>query len=140
MTAPFIRPKFAYDAGMGTVDFSPANPAVKKTPTQVAPLVAMRHDSVTTSGIKQSVLERIDEFFELSFEDVPESDLVNWKAFMSFALTGGQFTYYPDATDVFTYYDYTLENTDWRPRWKSWKNYAFTMTLRLWHGSPTYFS
>lgn len=135
-----IVPKFAYNTGAGIVDFTPTNPAVKKTPQGVGPLVASRHDSITTSGIKQSVFDRIDEFLELSFEDVPETDLASWKAFMSWALTGAQFTYYPDATDLLTYFDYTLENTDWRPKWKSWKNYAFTLNMRLWHGTATYYS
>lgn len=135
-----ITPKFAYFNGSTIVDFTPSNPAVKKTPQGVGPLVAVRHDSITTSGIKQSVVERIDEFFDLSFEDVPLSDLAGWKAFMTTALTGAQFTYYPDSTDALTYFDYTLENTDWRPKWKSFKNFSFTMLMRLWHGSATYYS
>lgn len=135
-----IVPKFAYFNGSTIVDFIPTWPAVKKTPQGVAPLEAVRHDSITTSGIKQSVLERIDEFLELSFEDVPESDLATWKAFFSVALAGSQFTYYPDSTVPGTYFDYTLEDMAWRPKWKSWKNYSFAIRMRLWHGTATYYS
>lgn len=135
-----ITPKFAYFNGSTVVDFTPSNPAVKKVPTQVGPLVAVRHDSITTSGIKQSVTERIDEFFELSFEDVPLSDLASWNAFFRIALMGGQFTYYPDGTNAAVYYDYSLEDTEWRPKWSSWQNFSFSMTLRLFHGTPVYYS
>lgn len=135
-----ITPKFAYFNGSTVVDFIPAWPAVKKTPQGVAPLVAVRHDSITTSGLKQSVVERVDEFLELTFEDVPETDLASWKAFMAIALTGAQFTYYPDSTVPGTYFDYTIENMDWRPKWKSWKNYSFNIIMRLWHGTATYYS
>lgn len=136
----FITPKFAYFNGSTIVDFTPTRPAVKKTPQGIGPLSAVRHDSITTSGIKQSVVERVDEFLELPFESVPQSDLASWKAFMSIALTGAQFTYYPDSTDPATYFDYTLENTDWRPKWSSYKNFGFTLMLRLWHGTATYYS
>lgn len=132
-------PKFAYSDGMGgVVDFTPNWPPSKKTP--YAPLVAVRHDSVTTSGIKQSKLERVDTFVVLSFEHVPESDLSNWALFMGYALTGAEFTYYPDSTDPATYAEYLLEDLEWAPKWVSWQNYSFTMKMRLGVGTGEHFS
>lgn len=137
----FVRPKFAYNAGSGVVDFSPTYPATQKSgPPTVANLSAIRHDSVTSTGIKQSVWERTDELYELNFETVPESDLASWRAMMSWLLQGAQVTYYPDVTDAATYYDYTLEDMAWAPKWKSWKTYTFKLTLRRWVGTATYYS
>lgn len=136
----FIRPKFSYNPGAGIVDFSPTNPAVKKIPVDIGPMEVVRHDSITTSGIKQSVTERVDHFAELSFEDIPLSDLASWKALYDWALEGNQITYYPDATDSLTYIDYTLEDMKFAPKWKSYKNFSLTMRLRLFVGTPTYYS
>ena len=47
--AGWIVPKFSYWNGSAIVDFIPANPATKKTP--YGPVVAVRHDSITTSAV-----------------------------------------------------------------------------------------
>lgn len=133
-----IQPKFAYDPGGGIVDFTPTWPPTNKTP--YSPLSAVRHDSVTSSGLKQSVVERIDEFKVLEFQNVPESDMAAWRSFFSFALTGGQFTYYPDGTDAATFLEYVLEDSDWTPKKASWKNYSFTLRLRLFVGFGRHYS
>ena len=60
---------------------------------------AVRHDNISTSGVRESVLERIDTFLELSVEYIQAgNDLAGWSAFLDFALTGASFTYYPDAS------------------------------------------
>jgi len=133
-----ITPRFAYNAGLGIVDFTPAIPPTKKTP--FAPLEATRHDSITSTGLKQSVLERIDVMTVLSFENVPESDMASWRDFMAWTLAGNQFTYYPDSTDESTSTEYTLENTDWTPKWNSLQNYSFTFKMRTYVGGSEHFS
>lgn len=133
-----IKPKFAYDPGTGIVDFTPTWPPTDQTP--LSPLSAVRHDSVTSSGIKQSVVERIDEFRTLSFANVPVDDMAAWRSFLSYALTGGQFTYYPDETDLITFLEYTLEDTDWAPKRVSWKNFSFTLKMRLFVGFGKHYS
>lgn len=133
-----ITPKFAYNAGAGLIDFAPTYAATNKTP--FGPLVATRHDSFTSTGLKQSVTERIDTMKKLEFATVPESDMDDWNAFFSYALGGGQFTYYPDHTDALTYFDYTLEDLSWDPSRVAPGFYSFTMNLRLWAGTPEYFS
>ena len=132
------QPKFAYFNGSAIVDFVPTYPATKKSP--VGELDAVRNDSITTSGIKQSVTERIDNFLDLPFANVPESDLAGWNTMMAFLLEGVQFDYYPDATDQLTYTPYTLEDKSWKPKWVSWKNYSFTLKLRKFVGTPIYYS
>lgn len=131
-------PKFAYNPGSGIVDFIPTYPAVNK-PT-VNSLVATRHDNFTSEGDRQSVTERVDQMLPLEFAFVPASDLANWQAFMSYALTGAQFTYYPDSTNPAVYTDYTLEESDWAPKKVGYQLYSFNMTMRLWVGTATLFS
>lgn len=123
-----IIPKFTYNNG-SAVTFAPVWPPTKKDP--VGPLVATRHDSITSSGIKQSVTERIDFMQVLNFEYVPSSDLAAWSEFMIFALAGGKFTYYPDATDSSTHSDYTIEDTTFDPKFICPGAYSLTMTMRL---------
>jgi hypothetical protein len=133
-----ITPKFSYNAGAGQVDFLPTYPAVQKTP--YGPLVAARHDSFTSEGDKQSLTERIDTMLDLNFTYVPQSDMAGWNAFFSWALAGNQFTYYPDHTNAAVYADYTLEDTDWKPKFLAFQYFSFQMHLRLWFGTPVYFS
>lgn len=136
----WIRPKFAYNDGGGIVDFSPTYPATKKVPAGDGPLAAIRHDSITTSGIKQSVVERVDEFIVLPFETIPEADLTSWKQFMKWAIKGNQFTYYPNAADGATYYEVTVEETDYHPTYVAYKTYSLTITLRIFVGTSQYYS
>lgn len=87
-----IVPQFVYNSAT----LSPTYAPTKKIP--IDNQEAIRHDSITTSGLQQSVLERIDRVLTLNFENVPESDLSYWDAFLSWALAGNQFQYYPDNT------------------------------------------
>lgn len=60
---------------------------------------AVRHDNISTAGVRESVLERIDSFLELNVDYIQAgSDLASWSAFLDFALTGAPFGYYPDAS------------------------------------------
>jgi hypothetical protein len=138
LSLAFPIPKFAYGSGAG-IDFIPTYPPTKKTP--YAPLEATRHDSITSSGIKQSVWERTDTFVVLQFETVPESDLPEWQQLFAWILEGNQFTYYPSSLDETTFQQYTIEDMSWTPTWKSFQTYAFTMKMRLVVGAVTaYFS
>ena len=63
--------------------------------------VAVRHDNVSTAGVRESVLERTDEFLEFTMEFIKTgTDLANWQAFLDHALTGAAFTYYPDSAQT----------------------------------------
>lgn len=91
---------------------------------------AVRHDNVSTAGIRESVLERIDQFLEISMEWIQAgTDLANWRAFLDHALTGAVFAYYPDAA-LAAFTNYALEDTETRIEYKAPGLYALTLKLR----------
>jgi hypothetical protein len=87
-------PKFIYDPGTGAVAVTPTYPHVKKP--YMNNFEALRHDSITSSGIRQSMLERVDRVLKVTFEDVPWTDLPMWESFFAYAIQGGSFKFYPD--------------------------------------------
>jgi|ERR1019366_7277577 hypothetical protein len=127
---------FVYPAGspLGNVYFTPTLPPIAKQPLDG--LAATRHDSFTSSGIKQSVLERVDDVMTLTFSMVPQSDMAAWKAFMSYALAGGIFAYRPNAADPTTWADYTLDSMDWTPKFVAPGYFSFGLQCRMLVGSP----
>ncbi len=117
-----IAPKFIYNPGGGAVTLSPTYPATSKIPVDA--LAATRHDSITSDGHRQVVTERIDDV-----NTVPEADLAGWRSFLGYALGGGPFDYYPDATSG-THETYELVDTGWDPKRVCSKTYSFTIGLR----------
>jgi hypothetical protein len=97
-------------------------------------LDAVREDSITSSGIKQSVTERIDVFRDYSFDWVPAADVPLWDNMMrNYVLGGGLLTYFPDSTNLASSTDYTLEDLVWKPKIAQARNYAsFKIRLRQW--------
>jgi len=93
---PFLTPQIIYDAGSGSVTVAPTYPDVSKP--YMDPLEALRHDSITSSGLRQTMVERVDTIRNIVFDSVPWSDLPMWAAFFAYAIQGGSFYYYPDAT------------------------------------------
>jgi hypothetical protein len=92
--------------------------------------VAMRHDNISSSGVRESILERIDNFLEIEMQAVLRgSDVENWNAFMQYALAGNQFSYYPDASQS-TYTNYWLEDTTWKAAYRSPGLYSFKLKFR----------
>jgi hypothetical protein len=60
---------------------------------------AIRHDNISTAGVRESVLERIDSFLDFTVDYIQAgTDLAGWAAFLDYALEGGAFAYYPDAS------------------------------------------
>jgi hypothetical protein len=91
---------------------------------------AVRHDNVSAAGIRESVLERIDEFLDISMEWIQAgTDLANWRAFLDSALTGAPFAYYPDA-DLAAFTNYALEDTETQIEYKAAGIYALKLKLR----------
>jgi hypothetical protein len=133
MTVPYIQCMFVYNTGSGDVQFTPTYPAIGKQPNDC--LAATRHDSITSSGLKQSVLERIDDVMTLPFLYVPQSDLAAWKTMMTWLLAGNVFAYFPNAL-VDSWNDYTLDSMDWTPKWVAPYTFSFTLQCRLWVGTP----
>lgn len=92
---------------------------------------AVRHDNVSTSGVRESVLERIDQFAELNMEWIRSgADLANWALFLDCALTGAAFAYYPDAA-VNSYTNYVLEDTGTQIAYKAAGVYSLKLKLRV---------
>jgi hypothetical protein len=91
---------------------------------------ALRHDSVTLSGLRQSLWFRTDQFFEMQLDFVPQADIEDWATFIEYALQGGDFAYYPDRTQA-DFVSFLLEDTDWDPKFAFRNMDKFTLTLRL---------
>jgi hypothetical protein len=92
-------------------------------------LEATRHDSISISGLKQSITERVDEFLPLQIDFVPLADLPAWEDFMRFALAGGLFNYYPDHL-LAGFTTYTLEDDKWQPKRSFFGISKFTLRMR----------
>ncbi len=91
--------------------------------------VAVRHDNVSTAGVRESVLERTDAFMEFVMEYIHAgSELANWQAFLDHALTGAPFAYYPDAA-LAAFTNYLLEDTEAKLEWKAPS--LFTMRIKM---------
>lgn len=120
-------PKFVYNPGGGDITLSPTYPPVNKEPVNA--LEAVRHDSITTSGIQQSVTERVDQVQHLEFKTVPQSDLAAWAAFMKWAVAGGLFYYYPDGT-LTGNNGFLLIDTGWSPKRVFFQTYSFNIAMR----------
>ncbi|MBZ5516111.1 MAG: hypothetical protein LAN62_14940 [Acidobacteriia bacterium] len=91
---------------------------------------AVRHDNVSAAGVRESVVERVEEFLEISLDSVQTgTDLANWRAFLDHALTGAAFAYYPDAAQpAFT--NYLLEDTGANLEYKSPGRYTLKVKMR----------
>ncbi len=120
-------PKIVYDPGTG-----PATLSFLRPPRRVAAYdsAATRHDNVATSGVRESITERTDQFLEFEMEYVAAgSDVSAWAAFMAYALKGGPFSYYPDSSlSAFT--NYWLEDSNWRPEYQAAGQYTFKVKFR----------
>ena len=91
---------------------------------------AARHDNVSTAGAKETVVERVDEFLELTLERVSQgSDVDTWDAFMQNALQGVEFNYFPDQNQP-DFATFTLEDTDWRADYRSAGQFTFRVRFR----------
>ncbi len=121
------NPQIIYDPGTGPVTLAFAYP-----PRKVAwcNSVATRRDNVASSGVRESILERVDNFLEIEMESaLAGSDVTAWDWFMRYALTGGQFAYYPDSSQPgFT--NYWLEQTTWNAAYKAPGMYSFKLKFR----------
>lgn len=120
-------PKIVYTPSGGaqttlTPAFSPTQqPAYMKT--------AVRHDNVSSSGVRESVLERVDTFMEANFL-IPAADLAAWQGFLDYALTGAPFAFYPDSSGA-AFTNYLLDDTDAKIEFSAPGRYALKMKWRV---------
>jgi len=93
--------------------------------------LAIRHDSTTISGYRQSITEHVEKFLTLDMQFVPlAGDLANWATFIDYAITGGAFDYYADAT-LGGLETFTLDDTDWKPSFAFRTMAKFSIKMRL---------
>ncbi len=121
-------PKIVYNPGTGATTLQFLRPA-RKVPAYFQ--MAARHDNIASAGVREAVLERIDNFLELEMEWVgPGGDVNAWQSFMAYALQGGSFQYYPDASQS-AFNTWWLEDTNWTAAYKAPGQYTFKMKFRL---------
>lgn len=121
-------PKILYDPGGGLITLAFTYPPIQKA--QVDDREAVRHDSISSSGIRQVATERVDKIKPLQMETVPWEDLPAWETFIDFALGGGQFSYYPDAT-ASAFQTFELLDTSFSPKYNIRGLSKFSLKLRL---------
>lgn len=126
---PLTLPKITYTPiGTGSV----TTLILQRPPRFVAAYnrVAARHDNISTAGVKETVVERVDEFLELTLERVGQgSDVDAWDAFMQNALQGIEFNYFPDQ-DQPSFTTFTLDGTDWLAEFRALGQFSFRVRFR----------
>ncbi len=120
-------PKIIYDAGTGPVTLSFQYPP-RRVPAYF--YEAVRHDNVSSAGVRESITERLDQFLTLDMDWVLSgSDVSAWASFMQYALAGGLFSYYSDSSQI-AFTNYWLEDTNWNAGWKAPAKYTFKLKFR----------
>jgi hypothetical protein len=135
MAAVAPIPQFIYDPGTGPVTVTPTYADVNKP--RMSNFEAVRHDSITSSGLRQSMLERVDRVLPITFETVPWTDLAMWEAFFAYAIEGGSFLYYPDNTAT-AYQTWELVDDKVAVSFASVGLAKFTMNMRLVPGGASH--
>jgi hypothetical protein len=122
----FIQVKFTYNNG-SPQSLTPAYAPINKLPVDA--MSAVRHDSFTRVGQEQFVTERVDRVFDLEFKVVPQAQISDWETFITHAINGGQFEFYPDATSEI-HATCHLVDTEWTPK-RGGAPGIFTFTLKI---------
>jgi hypothetical protein len=124
----FVIPKFVYNPGTGNVTLSPTYANVKKP--FMDDFEAVRHDSTSSSGVRQSMTERVDRIRPITFESVPWADLPDWENFLAYAIQGGPFEYFPDAT-LGAFQTFQLVDDKVSPKYQSFGLSSISFSMRL---------
>jgi hypothetical protein len=92
---------------------------------------AIRHDSFSTAGARQTVVERLEDWLKFTLEWVASgADVAAWDMFLRAAVQGMPFDYYPDAFQA-NYLTYALMDFEKSIDYKApGKYYTFTLTMR----------
>jgi hypothetical protein len=121
------NPALVYPVSGGTITLNFQRPP-RRVPAYSQQ--AVRHDNVASSGVRESVVERLDNFLDLDLEWVAiGSEVQAWAQFMTYALQGGVFSYYPDSSQP-TFTNYWLEDTNWTAAYKAPGQYSFHLKFR----------
>ncbi len=122
------NPKIVYTLDNGTDQTLNFAFPPKQQPAYVK--TGVRHDNVSTAGVRESILERIDDFLEFTLDSIRSgADLSDWQGFLDYALTGAPVALYPDSA-LPTFINYTLEDTETRIEYKSPGVYSLALRFR----------
>jgi len=122
-----LEPKIVYPSGGGTTLF--IEPTARFVPAFSKK--AVRHDSYSTAGIRESVLERIDNFLQFSVEWLKAGgQAADWRAFADYSLAGGPFDYYP-CRDLPYFATYLLDSDEFEAAYKNVGHYTLSPRFRL---------
>ncbi len=121
-------PQIIYDPGTGPVTLTFTFPPIQKP--YLDDREAVRHDSITSSGLRQSALERVDVIKILQMENVPWEDLPAWAAFIDYAIEGGDFAFYPDVA-LTAFQTYELVDDKFNPKFNVRGMTKFSLNFRL---------
>jgi hypothetical protein len=151
----FLVPKITYPASAPVTTLNFTYPPVEKPfgPTNDGDEIeGVRNDSITLSGLRQSMFYRKDIFKHLIMSNVPVADLPNWALFMDFVHTGDSFLYYPNST--LTAYDEwwnedsggsnrsssgsSSSTTNWAPKYVARGLASFELVMRKVPGGLTH--
>lgn len=74
---------------------------------------ATRTDTFSTAGVRQTVVQRVNETHPVKMMNIIAGDDSDaWQLFLDWAVTGGAFEYYPDATNELDHYTMFLVESD----------------------------
>ena len=93
---------------------------------------ARLHDNLSTSGlVRERVVENADLLISFQMPHmVVDTAMPAWATFLSFALLGGSFQFFPSAA-LADNYNCVLEDLGWHPKRNAPKKYASTIILRI---------
>lgn len=121
------NPKIIYDPGTGPTTLNFLRPP-RRVPAYFTE--AVRHDNISSAGVREAIFLRADNFLEFEMEWVASgADVQAWNSFLQYALKGGQFSYYPDSA-LTALTNYWLEHVTWRADYKAPGQYTFRLKLR----------
>jgi hypothetical protein len=93
------------------------------------------HDNVSTAGFRERVVECLPILITFAMQNMSEwdqTDLTAWYNFMTFALGGGEFKFYPNVAGFSgEYYNCVSDDTDFEPARKGPGMYANKFVFRV---------
>jgi hypothetical protein len=122
-----IRPQITYNNGTAqTLSF--VYPPTKKPRFSKQ---ATRTDVFSTAGVRQTVVQRVNETFPLTMATILDGDdTAAWQQFLDYAIEGEPFEYYPDADNPTLHFTMFLQDTDAQLAYVSPGVYSLSCTLQ----------
>lgn len=92
---------------------------------------ATRTDTYSTAGVRQTVVQRVNEVFPIQMKNIlAGDDATAWQAFLDFAVDGSPFEFYPDETNQLEHFTMFLSDTSSQLVFSSAGIYTFSGNLQ----------